>query len=352
MRAAPFVIFGLPRSRTAWLSRFLTYGDWQCGHDELLHARSLEDVKAWLGQPCTGSVETAAAPFWRLLPAYSPEARIVVVRRPVPEVVASLCAALDYNVPALTRLMRRLDAKLDQIERRMDVLSVQFADLATEATCARVFEHCLPYPHDPTWWAALAPVNVQINLALQVRQYNAFVPQLEKLALTAKHRIVANMQREPAELDGVTFQHEPFDRFYEDAKPLFREHLVQVGQGPEDFATHNLPVFRALDKAGALQTMTARSNGRMFGYLMTIVAPSLVSPELTMGEHTLFFASPDMRGLGMKLQRAALVALKARGVDYVVMRAGAVGSGPRLGATYRRLGAEDYGQMYRLDLEN
>ncbi len=28
----PFVVFGLPRSRTAWLSRFLTYGDWVCGH--------------------------------------------------------------------------------------------------------------------------------------------------------------------------------------------------------------------------------------------------------------------------------------------------------------------------------
>jgi hypothetical protein len=351
MRVAPFVIFALPRSRTAWLSRFLTYGDWQCGHDELLHARSLEDVKAWLGQPCTGSVETAAAPFWRLLPAYSPEARIVVVRRPVPEVIASLCTVLPYDLPALTRLMRRLDAKLDQIERRMDVLSVRFSDLAIEATCARIFEHCLPYRHDPAWWQSLAPVNIQINLPLQVRQYNAFAPQLEKLAATAKHRIVAGMQREAVELDGVMFQHEPFDRFYEDAKPLFREHLVQTGQSPEDHAGKNLPVLRALDALGVLQTITARSNGRMFGYLMSIVAPSLDSPELTMAEHTLFFASPDMRGLGMKLQRAALASLKARGVNYVVMRAGVRGSGPRLSAIYRRLGAEDFGQLYRLELE-
>lgn len=349
---APFVIFALPRSRTAWLSRFLTYGDWQCGHDELLHARSLDDVKAWLGQPCTGSVETAAAPFWRLLPTYCPDARIVVVRRPVSEVVASLCAILPYDVPLLTRLMLRADTKLDQIECRMNALSVQFSDLKNEATCARLFEYCLPYQHDAKWWASVDAVNIQISLRLLLRQYKAFLPQLDKLAVTAKHRIIADMQRAAVGLDGVAFQHEPFDQFYEDAKPLFREHLVQTGQSPEDHARKNLPLLRALDALGVLQTITARSNGRMFGYLMSIVGPSLDSPDEMVAEHTLFFASPDMRGLGMKLQRASLAALRSRGVKSVIMRAGIRGSGPHLGTIYRRLGATDHGQLYRLELDS
>jgi hypothetical protein len=52
----------------------------------------------------------------------------------------------------------------------------------------------------------------------------------------------------------------------------------------------------------------------------------------------------------MKLQRASLAALRERGVDEVVMRAGHRGSGPRLGTIYRRLGAEEFGNLYRLEL--
>lgn len=90
----------------------------------------------------------------------------------------------------------------------------------------------------------------------------------------------------------------------------------------------------------------------MFGYLMSVVAPSLDSPDVMLAEHTIFYASPQISGLGMKLQRAALDALRARGVNEVFMRAGQRGSGPRLGTFYRRIGAEEFGQMYRLDLGN
>jgi len=347
----PFVIFALPRSRTRWLSRFLSYGDWHCGHEELMHCRTLDDVRSWLAQPCTGTAETAAAPFWRLLTAYAPDARVVVIRRPVAAVVASLMALrLGFNEGVLTLAMRRMDAKLDQIAARLPgALSVPFEDLATEAGCARVFEHCLPYRHDPAWWAAVAPMNIQCDMVAVLRYFAAHGPQLQKLARQAKHRMAATLAR-PAEIDGVTFQHEPFEQFYRDAVPLFREHLAQTEQSPEAYLDKNIPLFRLLDAGGALQTITARSNGRMFGYLQSIIGPSLDAPDVVQALHTLFFASPDIRGLGMKLQRAALEALSARGVDEVLMRAGHRGSGPRLGTFYRRLGAEPFGELYRLNL--
>ena len=350
----PFVIFALPRSRTAWLARFLTYGGWECGHDEIRHCRSLDDVRAWLGQPCTGTVETAAAPFWRLLTALRPDARVVVVRRPVPDVVASLMALNlgCFEPVTLTAAMHRLDRKLEQIERRVPgVLSVSYADLATEAGCRAVWQHCLPLPWDPPWWDAVSAINIQINLAHCIRYYSAHAPQLTKLGKVARHRIVAAMQPEAGEFDGVTFQVEPFRTFYRDAEPLFREHLVQTEQSPDDHARKNLPLLQALDDIGALQCLTARIQGRMFGYLMTIVSPSPDSPEVIQGTHTIFFASPDVRGLGMRLQRAALDALRARGVHEVIMRAGHRGSGPRLGTFYRRLGAEAFGELWRLGLE-
>ena len=50
----------------------------------------------------------------------------------------------------LATAMHRLDRKLEQIERRVPgVLSVSYADLATEAGCRAVWQHCLPLPLGP-----------------------------------------------------------------------------------------------------------------------------------------------------------------------------------------------------------
>lgn len=346
MSKSNYVIFGLPRSRTFWLSRALAYGDWQCGHDEIRHARSLDDVRAWLGQPHTGTVETAASPFWRLLP---PDVRVLTIRRPVDGVMASL-ARLGFTVDR--RLIQRLDAKLDQIEARVPgVMSIRFESLATEEGFARVFEHCLPYQHDHRWWDLMAPLNLQVNMGHVLRHYAAYRPQLDKLAKIAKHRIVAGMARPVREPEGVTIQQEPFDTFYRDGQRLFADHLVQVGEAPDDFAAKNIPLMRVLDDLGCMQITTARSNGRMFGYLMAILSPSLESTEKTWAIHTTFFASKEFHGLGMKMQRASVEALRNRGVDEAFWRAGPRGDGPRMGALYRRLGAVPDGELFKLELD-
>ena len=350
----PFVVFSMPRSRSAWLSRFLSWGDWHCGHEELIHARSLEDVRAWLSQPCTGTVETSAAPFWRLLRRTRPDVRVVVVRRPVDEVVASFMRLpLGYQEATLVPLMRRVDAKLAQIERRIpDALSVSFADLATEDGCRRVWDHVMPYPHQPDWWAAVSLVNIQIDMRALVRRFIAYRPQLEKLMLTAKQQIIAGMgPREDAGMDGMTFQQEPFDVWYRDGQALFEEHLIAVGESPDNHAMKNLPLLQRLDEVGALQITTARQNGRMFGYLVALVGPTLESVDGVMATNTFFFASKAIRGLGMRLQRASLAALKARGAHELFLLAGPRGDGPRMSGLYRRLGAEDSGQLFRLRWE-
>jgi GNAT superfamily N-acetyltransferase len=131
---------------------------------------------------------------------------------------------------------------------------------------------------------------------------------------------------------------------------LISEHAVQAGEAPDYWQTFNVPMMEALDDAGMLQTMTARQNGRMFGYLMTMFGPTIEAPGMIEAWHTIFFASPDMPGIGMRLQRAAVDALRERGVHQIIMRAGHRASGPRLGTFYRRLGADEMGMMYRLEL--
>jgi hypothetical protein len=339
----------MPRSRSYWLSRFLQYGQWHCGHDELRHCRSMDDIRSWLSLPCTGTVETAAAAFWRLLP---PGVQVVTVRRPVDEVMASLRrSGMPFEDATMRPVLTHLDAKLVQIAHRLpDVVATTFEELGTEAACARVFERCLPYRHDPAWWQQMAAINLQVNLVQLVKYFAAHWPQVQKLRKQARHRCLAAMRIPSSDIDGVTFQVEDSRTFFRDAQQLFAEHLAVTDQSPDDFK--NVPLFMSLDDIGALQIMTARSgNGLMLGYLVTVIAPSLDTPGVLHGWHNIFFASSEVRGLGMKLQRAALVALRERGVSEVQMRAGHRGAGPRLGTIYRRLGAEEFGQLYRLPLE-
>lgn len=347
----PFLVLALPRSRTAWLARFLTYRDVVCGHEELRHARSLADIRTWFSQPCIGSVETAAAPWWRTFREIHEDLNIVTIRRPVKTVVESL-VRLGFDDGAMTRAMTHLDHKLDQIERRIPgVLSIPFHDLETEVACAAVFQWCTPYRHDHEWWATLAPINIQVNMPALVRYANAYRPQLETLAKTVKSQTIASMSRHPIiDPEGITIQQEPFDVFLTDGRRLFEEHLIEVGEAPDNWIHKNLELMRRLDELGAMQVTTARSNGRMFGYLMAIMYPSLESPDLTSAMHTTFYASREFPGLGLKLQRASVNALKKAGVGELYLRQGVRGAGARLGTLYRRMGAEDFGQLFKLEL--
>lgn len=339
-----FVVFALPRSRTAWLSRFLSYGEWTCGHEELRHMRSLDDVKSWLSQPCTGTVETSAAPFWRLLP---PGMKVVTVRRSVDEVVASL-ARLGFDPGAMLPLMRRLDAKLNQIEaREPNVVSVRSQDLDNEAVCAGLFEHCLPYRHDTAWWARWAPVNVQCDMRAMVRYAFAYQRQTANLADAAKQQCLNEMHRGTGFVpDGMTITVEPFNAYFPGALAEIREHAAEINERYDYPDIMNFPMMQAHADAGCMQTVIARSNGRVFGYLCTVVQPAFIDRRIREAHHTSVWASPAARGLALRMYRVANDALRQNGIGRIIYRAGKRGDGPRLGAVFKRLGAEPAGQLY------
>jgi len=315
--------------------------------------RTLDDVKAWFTQPFIGSSETAGAPWWRLLPRYVPEAKIVVVRRPVGEVVNSLMkVGVAFDRELLERNMRWHDRKLGQLVKRVaGVLCVDYTDLNDESVCARVFEHCTGLPHDPAWWAFLSGMNLQTDMVEMVRYATAYEGSLNRLANSARQQILTDFaKRRPVSPDGMTFQAEPFEDWLEGAQDLFSAHCVTVGEEPDAWRRKNIPLMRHLDKVGAMQIMTARCNGRMFGYLMTILSPSLAYRDMLSGSNTTFYASPEFPGLGMKLQRAAIASLKDRGVGEMFFEAGKRGDGPRLSTMYRRLGAVPHGEVFRMSL--
>jgi hypothetical protein len=360
----PFVILALPRSRTAWLANFLSYDRYTCGHEELRHMRSLDDARMWLSQNYTGSAETAAAPWWRLIRHYRPDIRILIVRRAVPEVVNSLMTlnmqgvcAFDHTI--LTRNMHKLDRYLDRIEAAMpaNVLSVRFSDLANRETCRQVFEHCLPYRFDVDWWADHAARNLQASMPALMRYYLTHKATLDAAARNSrrKMRIVLGARRSLPVVadDGVAIGQENFETMWRDGGALFTEHCIAVGEAPDQWTRKNLPLLRKMDDEGVVQWITARQNGRMLGYLVSVIGPSLEAVDLLTATQTLFFGTSDAAGfrIGQRLQSAAIEAAEARHVGEVYMRAGVRGQGARLGIMYRRMGAEPFGELYKLTLK-
>ncbi len=152
------------------------------GMSSLRYCRSMEDVRSWFSMPRTGTVETAAAPFWRLIP---PSVRIVTVRRPPAAVIRS-AIALGYNARAAERAIGRADAKLDQIEARRTSVRIEFDDLASESGAKRLWEAVLPLPFDAEWYARLASLNIQYSAELMQRYVIAHEGQLMALADEAR----------------------------------------------------------------------------------------------------------------------------------------------------------------------
>lgn len=329
------------------MSRLLTYNDVVCGHDEIRHLRSMEDLRSWFALPLTGSVETAAAPFWRLIPA---EVTVAVVHRPVEQIMASLRrVGMGFDDAVMARQLRYVSAKLRQVaHRRPNVLTLTFDDLATEDGCARLFEHCLPYKHDHDWWAAMAPLNAPVNLTHALHWFGAYATQMEKVRRIARFEMLRTLRR-PIEMDGVVFAPEPLAQAFADpdGMRLMSEECVALGEYPEAWSQMNIPLLERLEARGALHIMTARSNGRMFGYIVSAIGEAFHARDQLEAEQVSFFADPQWPGLGRKLQRAACDDLRACGVNRVMMFAP---DDTRVGLLYRRLGARETGRRFVMEM--
>lgn len=156
----PFIVYALPRSRTAWLAKFLSYGDWTCCHDIVVELHSFAELQKFFSIPYIGSAETGMVEGWRMMQKLVPDARRVVVRRPLDEVRTSLA---KFGLAADEDMIRR-EKLLNDLSEEPGVLTVDFKDLDKEEVCQQVFEHCLDLPFDPAWWASLKDKNIQVDM--------------------------------------------------------------------------------------------------------------------------------------------------------------------------------------------
>lgn len=175
----PFVVFSLPRSRSTWLSVFLSRPEARCGHDI---GPTLDHPEDFAERLCLGGLvgtcETGAAFAWRFIRQQIPEAQFVVLRRDPAKVVRSL-EVLGIKGQEGEMWGRARD--LDVISAQPGTITLESDHLAKPYVCAELYKALLGRSMSPGWWAQLDATNIQvdINRALQLLMERR--PQIEAL---------------------------------------------------------------------------------------------------------------------------------------------------------------------------
>lgn len=129
-----FLITGYPRSRTAWLSNFLTYGPSFCFHEPGTQ-KSVESFPKFFGQVGTEFVGVSEARAVIYFPRYMelfPDTKVVVIRRNKDDVIKSL---KKYNFDFVPDFY---DEKLAEIAKHG--IEVDFEPMPL----VDIWKHCLP----------------------------------------------------------------------------------------------------------------------------------------------------------------------------------------------------------------
>lgn len=164
MTRPPFFILSLPRSRSYWLSQFLSYQGAKVGHDLSTLCGSVAELKARI-TAVAGTCETGAVLGWKVLLEEFPGARMVVIQRSPFDVWNSLAAlGLETDLQDLIHKWQLLRDCGKQTR------AFSFSDLKSESACREIFEYCLQLEFDREWWLELRDRNLQVDLPSRIQQ--------------------------------------------------------------------------------------------------------------------------------------------------------------------------------------
>lgn len=152
-----FLILGLPRSRTLWLSNFMTYGGSFCYHEGIAYAKDYQGYLASFENEayiCMGDANTAGILF-----ADKPDFRDipkVVIHRPI-----------DQIIPELHKMFDCPDNLEDSLEKQQAFLMMQpglhldFNEI--DNNLKEIWDFCTGLPFDEKRAHELKNMNIQIK---------------------------------------------------------------------------------------------------------------------------------------------------------------------------------------------
>lgn len=150
-----FFVLGLPRSRTYWLSKFLTTNSCKVEHDGSILYSSLEELHSKMPQ---GNCDTRLLLHWKNL-----KGKIVLIDRDYIEV----CKSLE-NIGFLGNTLELCRLKLALEEAKKIYPVIKFDDLQKEEVCKWLFEYLTEERFDSIRWKQLNKLNLQVDLDKEV----------------------------------------------------------------------------------------------------------------------------------------------------------------------------------------
>jgi len=339
-----FIVFSLPRSRSAWLSVFLSHGGRIVGHDAGVDCATPEDFTGLFGPgKLAGTCETGAGFAWPLIKAEMPDVRPLVVRRPAPEVVASL---ERFGITGVAGEMQRREAHLAEISADPRTLTVDYASLTDPAICAGVYSHCLGAAMPLAWWRQLDPINIQVDMKRQLERLGAARESIAALKAEVARRTAKS---------GYSVALEPWTAdFWREAKPLALAHFEEVDGGIEPNRPFDLDeaFMSALAERNVLKLLAGRLNGELVGYLTWNVTLDVESRGLLIGMQGAWYVAPGHPRLARMMFEASKTELRAMGVKMLFPHHRTQGRGASLGRFFKRQGATKIQDTYSLWIGN
>lgn len=152
-----FLILGLPRSRTFWLSQLLTGDGVKCYHDLTAHRATVREVAETLKAPHAAGVvgnsdSSQILVLDRLLPRLPLDTRVLFIRRPWEEAAKAFMTAAGES-GGWDEAFKDLEGRLNhwQLQLYPHCMSVEFEDLDDGWIIRRIWDYLtkgLPFPTD------------------------------------------------------------------------------------------------------------------------------------------------------------------------------------------------------------
>lgn len=328
-----FIIFALPRSRTAWLSFFLSYQGKRVGHDIALGCKTREDFIDRF-EKLDGTVETGAVEGWEEIKKLA-GVRFFVIKRPLNEVADSLTKlSILFDLEQL----KRREKLLQEVSDYDGTVTFAYKDLDFTLIMKYLFTNCLNLPFDYKWYNSLKKQNIQVDIS-------------ERLKLIGDNRENTAILKDSLS-DKVRYRNEGFETSYEEGERLGREHFEEVDGGVEPRRAYNLDIdlMRMAYKTGSMRIMTARLKGELVGYFTWNVTKDIESKGLLIAQQGAWFVKKDTgkSNIGFKLFEFSVGELKKLGVKLIFPHHRMQGRGKNLGKFFIRLGAIETQRTYSL----
>lgn len=157
----PFFIFSLPRSRTAWLANFLTYGETYCFHEGWIGVSTPDEMWRKMkatGRKFTGNSDSGNIMFLDEIMDEYPNAKLILIERPMNEVIRSLS---DMGFPGQEEYLRRCHIDLQNLKINASPMVVPF-HLMDNGACREMWEYVTDEPLDEQRLEMLEGINMEV----------------------------------------------------------------------------------------------------------------------------------------------------------------------------------------------